>query len=773
MASSGVTGVAGLIPVINKLQDVFNTVGFHKAIDLPQIVVVGSQSSGKSSVLEGIVGKDFLPRGTGIVTRVPLVMQLIHVAKENEKVTLGRGSQHRAKGPKGHNEWARFLHSDKIFTDFEEVKEEITAQTNRLVGDQKNVADKPINLKIYSPNVLDLTLVDLPGITRVAIADQPKDIEGQIRQLVYRYIQNSKSIILAVSPANSDIATSDSLQIAKDVDPTASRTIGVVTKLDLMDHGTDAKELLSGRVVPLQLGMVGVVNRSQRDINQKKSIESAIQTEEDFFAMNYATLNHQCGTPYLAKTLSRILMHHIRDSLPELKSRIEEMKSSTQRQLDALGKPVNKDVVDNGATILRYLTKFSQAFSNTLQGRSSGSISRDLVGGAKICHIFHNTFAHDLQNIEPLHGLTMDDILSTIRNATGTRPTLFVPESSFELLVKTQIKKLQQPALRCVELVHHELERVMAKCTTQELSQFRILRDKVLSVSERLVKERLPATIKMVESHIAIELAYINTNHPKFEGGSGAMMKMLTRLNAEMQRNENESTLDDIAETPHTEMKKQHAGRTPAHHSGVPSTPSLIDGDNNPLRGLSGADVKRSSSLPNTQTPDRPAQRGGLFASLWGTGGTHQNYTRPDQIMPNTPAPQTPGVMTTPSTGDFAYNQPGPSVCVGSPMPIPYPSGLSNKEKMEVEIVRSLVESYFLIVRDKILDSVPKTIMHFLVNDVEERLQNELLSVLWKGDLFDQLLEEDPQIADQRERTSEMLAALERAQELVAEVSVL
>ncbi len=74
-----------LIPIINKLQDVFNTIGTD-AIQLPQIVVVGTQSSGKSSVLESIVGKDFLPRGAGIVTRRPLILQLQYVEKDDKTV---------------------------------------------------------------------------------------------------------------------------------------------------------------------------------------------------------------------------------------------------------------------------------------------------------------------------------------------------------------------------------------------------------------------------------------------------------------------------------------------------------------------------------------------------------------------------------------------------------------------------------------------------------------------------------------------------------------
>ena len=157
-----------LIPLINKLQDVFSHLGHSKVpIDLPQIVVVGSQSAGKSSVLESIVGKEFLPRGDGLCTRRPLILQLYHtqtVQPENKNGNLLRSQP----------EWAEFLHlPNKKFYDFEEVKREIVQDTERVSGGNKGITKTPIRLRVYSPNVLTLTLVDLPGITRNPVGDQP------------------------------------------------------------------------------------------------------------------------------------------------------------------------------------------------------------------------------------------------------------------------------------------------------------------------------------------------------------------------------------------------------------------------------------------------------------------------------------------------------------------------------------------------------------------------------------------------------------------------
>ncbi|RWS20391.1 dynamin-1-like protein isoform X4, partial [Leptotrombidium deliense] len=308
-----------LIPVINKLQDVFNTIG-TEAIQLPQIVVIGNQSSGKSSVLEAIVGKDFLPRGPGIVTRRPLVLQLVHVPKDDS------AERSAEEGTMGLDEWAKFLHTkNKVYTDFNKVRKEIESETDRLSGSNKGICPEPISLKIFSCNVVNLTLVDLPGITKVPVGDQPQDIEIQIKNLLMKYISNPNSIILAVTAANTDFATSEAIKLAREVDPEGRRTLAVITKLDLMDAGTDAIDVLMGRVIPVKLGIIGVVNRSQQDIINNKSIEDSIKDELLYLQRKYPSIASRNGSSHLTKTLNRLLMHHIRGCLPELKTRINVM----------------------------------------------------------------------------------------------------------------------------------------------------------------------------------------------------------------------------------------------------------------------------------------------------------------------------------------------------------------------------------------------------------------------------------------------------------------
>ncbi|CAH1113907.1 unnamed protein product [Psylliodes chrysocephalus] len=702
-----------LIPVINKLQDVFNTVG-SDAIHLPQIVVLGSQSSGKSSVIESLVGKSFLPRGTGIVTRRPLILQLVYCPKED------REHRNAIDGTIEVEDWGVFLHcKDKVFRSFEEIRNEIEAETSRMAGSNKGICAEPINLKIYSTKVVNLTLVDLPGITKVPVGDQPPDIEQQIRELVLKYTSNPNSIILAVVTANTDMATSESLAIAKDVDPDGRRTLAVVTKLDLMDAGTDAIDILCGRVIPVKLGIIGVVNRSQQDILNNKNIKDSLRDETSFLQSKYPTLAARNGTPYLAKTLNRLLMHHIRDCLPDLKTRVNLMMSQYHSLLSSYG----EDISDKSKTLLQIITKFASAYCSTIEGTSRNIETTELCGGARICYIFHETFGRTLDSIHPLAGLTKMDILTAIRNANGPRPALFVPEVSFELLVKRQIRRLEEPSLRCVELIHEEMQRIIQHCgneVQQEMLRFPKLYEKIVDVVTQLLRRRLPTTNCMVENLVAIELAYINTKHPDF--------------------------YKDIQMVP-TVIKS--AGESTSRPPAI--RPKSMFG----RYQVDSQDLSRSSN--NQQLNDDGSSWANQNSNGKDIDLNHVNNV-PDNVkaeaeVRNILSPQKPVNLL-------------PQVPVNS-------SGfrkLSENEEHDCEIIERLINSYFYIVRKSIQDTVPKAVMHFLVNFVKDNLQSELVTHLYKADNADQLLDESEHIAQRRREAGDMLKALQRASHIISEI---
>ncbi|CRK87056.1 CLUMA_CG000851, isoform A [Clunio marinus] len=484
-----------LISVVNKLQDVFNQINVANTFELPQIVAIGSQSSGKSSVIESIVRRSFLPRGTGIVTRRPLVLQLVKTSPNSEQS----------------EEWGEFSHNEEKFTDFDEICKEIEQETDFEAGENKGISDKPINLKIFSPHVVDLTLVDLPGFTKVPVGDQPGNIERQIKKLVFHYISNPNSIILAVSSANANIATSEAIKFAKVVDPEGKRTLGVLTKLDLMDKGTDATAMLKGDIISMNLGIVGVVNRSQQDIIDKKGITEQLRDEEEFFEKFYPKLAKQNGTPYLERSLSERLINHIKECLPELKKRIKDKLSHYDQVKQSYGEMI-KDGDDS--MLLKIINIFVYHYRKAIEG----SIEYD----TRIYKILHEKFENSLKLIKPeVEFIEKIDIESLY--SSSLRPTLY-DDPSFDALfqknVKKFIKELRNPSLHCIEMILMEMNRIIEHCgkvMEAHFTRFPYLQKAIVDEMSELIESFRQNTKKMTENLIHVEVAYINKIHPDFD----------------------------------------------------------------------------------------------------------------------------------------------------------------------------------------------------------------------------------------------------------------
>jgi replication fork clamp-binding protein CrfC len=171
------------------------------------------------------------PKQTGYLVCPYRITSQLKIAHIYLSAKLNAGEDKAAN----ENEWGEFLHlPGEKFYDFNKIRAEIVRDTEAKTGRNAGISPQPINLRIFSPNVVTLTLVDLPGLTKVPVGDQPKDIERQIKDMLLKYISRPASIILAVTAANQDLANSDGLKLARDVDPEGTRTIGVLTKVDLM-----------------------------------------------------------------------------------------------------------------------------------------------------------------------------------------------------------------------------------------------------------------------------------------------------------------------------------------------------------------------------------------------------------------------------------------------------------------------------------------------------------------------------------------------------------
>lgn len=454
------------------------------------------------------------------MTRRPLVLQLIN--RESPAESNGTEKELAGSTDKAANidEWGEFLHiPGQKFFDFNKIRDEISRETEAKVGRNAGISPAPINLRIYSPNVLNLTLVDLPGLTRVPVGDQPRDIERQIRDMILKYIQKSNAIILAVTAANVDLANSDGLKLAREVDPEGQRTIGVLTKVDLMDEGTDVVDILAGRIIPLRLGYVPVVNRGQRDIDNKKAITAALEAEKNFFENHKAYRNKSsyCGTPYLARKLNLILMMHIKQTLPDIKARISSSLQKYTQELESLG----PSMLGNSANIvLNIITEFTNEWRTVLDGNNTELSSTELSGGARISFVFHELYSNGVKAVDPFDQVKDVDIRTILYNSSGSSPALFVGTTAFELIVKQQIKRLEEPSLKCASLVYDELVRILTQLLGKTLfRRYPSLKEKIHAVVIGFFKKAMDPTNKLVRDLVAMESCYINTGHPDFLNG--------------------------------------------------------------------------------------------------------------------------------------------------------------------------------------------------------------------------------------------------------------
>lgn len=421
------------------------------------------------------------------------------------------------------------------FYNFNKIRDEIVKDTELKTGKNLGISPQPINLRIFSPHVLTLTLVDLPGLTKVPVGDQPKDIEKQIRDMILKYITKPNSIILAVTAANTDLANSDGLQLARDVDPEGLRTIGVLTKVDLMDQGTDVIDILAGRVVPLRLGYVPVVNRGQRDIDSNKSIKRALDSEKEFFENHpaYKSKAQYCGTPFLARKLNMILMHHIKNTLPEIKTKIQAALIKYQQELATLGEPLDDDSnASNRANIvLNIITEFCTEFRTIIDGHSTDLSSFELSGGARISFVFHELYSNGVKSIDPLDQIKDIDIRTIVINSSGSTPALFVATTAFELIIKKQIKRLEDPSIKCINMVYDELVRILGQLLTKQFfKRFPSLKEKFYQVVLAFFKKAIQPTSKLVTDLVTMEATYINTAHPDFLNGHQAIALVNERM---------------------------------------------------------------------------------------------------------------------------------------------------------------------------------------------------------------------------------------------------
>ncbi|XP_032883951.1 dynamin-3 isoform X2 [Amblyraja radiata] len=701
----GNRGMEELIPLVNRLQDAVATVGRCCRLDLPQIAVVGGQSAGKSSVLENFVGRDFLPRGPGIVTRRPLVLQLVNSTTE----------------------YAEFLHcKGKRFTDFEEVCHEIEVETDRATGTNKGISSIPINLRIYSPNVLNLTLIDLPGITKVPVGDQPADIEYQIRDMIMQFISRENCLILAVTPANTDLTNSDALKLAKDVDPQ---------------------------------GYIGIVNRSQKDIEGKKDIKAALIAERNFFLsqLAYKHMAERMGTPYLQKILNEQLTNHIREILPVLRDKLRRQLSSLEKEVAEFKDCRPDDPAITAKALLLMVKQFSVDFDKKIEGSGNQVDTVELSGGARINKVFHERFPFELVKMEFDEKELRREISFAIKNIHGIRPGLFTPDMAFETIVKKQIVKLKEPCLKCVDLVIQELIHTIRQCS-HKLGRYPKLREVTERIVSSYIREREGRTKTQVLLLIDIQLAYINTNHEDFIGFANTQQRCGQLYKKQPAGNQvvrkGWLTISNIS------IMKGGA----KEYWFVLTTESLcwfkdeeekenkymLSLDNLKIRDVERSFMSSKNAFALFNTEQRNVYKDYRLLELACESQEDLDGWKASLLKA--------GIYPDKCTIEEETE------CIHS---------FSKDPQLErqVETIRSLVDSYMCIIHKTIQDLIPKIIMHLMINNTKGFINTELLAKLYSEDQT-ALMEESLEQAQRHDEILRTYNAISEALNIIGNINV-
>uniref|UniRef100_A0A8C2VA83 Interferon-induced GTP-binding protein Mx1 n=1 Tax=Chinchilla lanigera TaxID=34839 RepID=A0A8C2VA83_CHILA len=441
------------------LIDSLRALGVEQDLALPAIAVIGDQSSGKSSVLEALSGVA-LPRGSGIVTRCPLVLKLKRLRPEEE----WRGK-------------LSYLDVEQNIKDASHVESAVINAQDTITGDRECIKDELISLEIGSPTVPDLTLIDLPGITRVAVGNQPVDIGHQIKKLIMKYIEKDETINLVVVPSNVDIATTEALSMAQKVDPTGDRTIGILTKPDLVDKGTEDKvvDVVHNLVCPLKKGYMVVRCRRQQDIQERLSLAEALQREKVFFEEHphYRELldDGKATVPCLAERLSAELIAHICKSLPMLENKIKEHHQKTTEELQKYGMDIPEDDSEKIVFLIEKINVFNQDISALVLGEETvGREGTRLFARLRLKFQNWNSMIGDC--FEKDYASLKRDVMKFENQHRGRELPGFVNYKTFEMIMKSQLRVLEEPAVDLLREVTEMVRKAFTAVSDKNFSEF-------------------------------------------------------------------------------------------------------------------------------------------------------------------------------------------------------------------------------------------------------------------------------------------------------------
>ncbi|KAJ3691134.1 hypothetical protein LUZ61_020298 [Rhynchospora tenuis] len=500
LASSYNNNIRPLLDAVDRLRNLKVT---EEGIQLPTIVVVGDQSSGKSSVLESLAGIS-LPRGQGICTRVPLIMRL-------------QGDSNTTK-PSMHLEYG----GKTVPTNEDEITAAINTATVEIAGAGKGISGKPITLVVKKKSVPDLTLVDLPGITRVPVEGQPSDIYEQISKIIREYIAPQESIILNVLSATVDFPTCESIRMSRQVDQLGERTLAVVTKSDKAPEGLLEKVTVDD--VHIGLGYVCVRNRIGEETYKQARIE-----EERLFT-SHPLLSRidksMIGIPVLAERLTQIQGSIIAKCLPDIVKKIDEKLNRSMSELNSMPQNLST-IADALKAVMRIIKLVRESLEKLLIRGEFDEFSDDnsLHGTARIAEMLHKYRAELPENCPTGDEQFLMEEVRVFQEAKGIRLPNFLPRSAFLAILKNKIETISHMPRGLVDTVWNYVEKITIQTMLRHCENYPQLKAASQRAIQGLIDKMRDRSCKFVKDMIDMELVSDYTSNPDYMKSWVELMK--------------------------------------------------------------------------------------------------------------------------------------------------------------------------------------------------------------------------------------------------------
>ena len=528
---------------ILKIATMFNTLFDGKyGINLPRLIVVGAQSSGKSSLLNTLMKLNILSTGGEIVTRVPSIINMINIDSKQCVIEFYGKNGELLKS----FELDPYNPNPSIETQVREYTIELTKQ---YAGDNKNVVDNPINIKLFSPLVPNLELLDLPGLTTLALTakGQPQDICQQIEKMLTKYIKDEKSIVMSVIPCNRDPEIDAGLSLIKKLGK--DKVIGVFTKPDTAGRGNNPGKYIDDNMVHdlnVKYGYYSVKNSGgQTDIIDDTNIADN-QTEDEFFSKSPYFKNvknvDRLGSINLGKRLSEILIGSIREDLPRIFGKLRQLEDETKKELDGIGMDYPPDTEGKKMLINVLLNDFQEKFRESIKGRGSSYSTGNHLAKS------YQQFKNDLVNLDPFGtGMLSDEV---IRNMTCSyegvhMPSPATPIEILELCISGKytictdgtkldpIEMINEPFINCI----NRTQNIMSELIDTILNERRFSRFKnlVTKIKNVIVNSILPVeynnVITMVNNYLESHRDYVWTDDRTFRESLNVIEKIPNVVN--------------------------------------------------------------------------------------------------------------------------------------------------------------------------------------------------------------------------------------------------